>query len=192
MKQTSNSVKQLTWQERLHEIIYEADTKAGKNFDIVLLLVIVLSVLMVVFESVEEIHQTYQSVFFYLEWGITIFFLIEYVLRILCIKSPRRYIFSFYGVIDLLAVLPQFIALYYTPSTVLLALRSLRLLRVFRILQLHQYVDQAQFLAKSLKASIVKITVFLSVVVILSFILGTVMFFVEGKENGFTNIPVSI
>lgn len=177
---------------RVHEIIYEADTKAGKLFDVILLIAILTSVLLVMLESVESINKQHTSLLNIAEWIITVLFSIEYVLRIITINKPKKYIFSFYGIIDLLSTLPMYIAILFSGASGLLALRALRLLRVFRILKLARYIGASNNFLRALKASKAKIAVFLFFVLILCTILGTVMYMIEGAENGFTSIPRSV
>lgn len=180
------------WRDDLHEIIYEADTPAGKLFDVVLLWLIVLSVLLVMLESVEEINDRYQGIFNIAEWVITVLFSVEYIARIVTVRKPLSYIFSFYGVIDLLSTIPKYVSLFFVGTQVLVAFRALRLLRVFRILKLYQYVGESQKLIFALRASRTRISVFLFAILIICVILGTIMFMVESKESGFTSIPRSI
>lgn len=180
------------WRHRLHEIIYEADTPAGKFFDIVLLIAILASVLFVMLESVGSINEKYGDFLNIAEWVITILFSIEYILRIIAIPKPMRYVFSFYGVIDLLSTIPKYISLILVGSHNLAALRALRLLRIFRILKLARYIGASNRLLIALKQSKAKIAVFLFFVLILCMILGTIMYMVEGAENGFTSIPRSV
>lgn len=187
-----NSEKKIPWKERLHEIIYEADTKEGKIFDIILLVFIILSVLLVMLESVENIRNEYQDILNISEWIITFLFSIEYLLRIITVKKPFKYIFSFYGLIDFLSTIPKYLSLFILGTHNLVALRALRLLRVFRILKLTRYIGASNRLLVALKSSKAKIAVFLFFVVILCVILGTLMYIIEGEENGFTNIPKSI
>ena len=182
----------LSWRHRLHEIIYEADTSSGKAFDLVLLVLILFSVLLVCLESVPSINNQYESVFNVLEWGITFLFSIEYLLRLIAVNKPLNYVFSFYGIIDLLSTLPKYISLFLVGSQSLLALRALRLLRVFRILKLTRYIGASNALAKALIASRAKIGVFLFSVLVLCIIFGTMMYLVESDESGFTSIPRSI
>lgn len=177
---------------KLYKIIFEADTPAGKWFDIVLLWAILISVLVVFLESISELRISYGEVFFYLEWFFTILFSVEYILRIISTKKPIGYIFSFYGVIDVLAILPTYMSLVIAGSQYLLVIRILRLLRVFRILKLTHMMRQATILRKALIASRGKIAVFLFVVLSLVVIIGAVMYVIEGPENGFTSIPYSM
>lgn len=180
------------WRHRLYVIIYEADTPAGKLFDVVLLWLIVVSVVLVMVESVNEINREYQQWFNWAEWIITVLFTIEYIARIVIVKKPLKYIFSFYGIIDFLSAIPKYISLFFIGTQVLVVFRSLRLLRVFRILKLYQYVGESQKLVDALKTSRTKISVFLFAILIICVVLGTVMYLVEGRESGFTSIPRSI
>jgi len=183
---------QKTWKTRLHEVIYEADTKEGKWFDIILILTILASIVLVMLESVESFDRTYHDFLDLSEWIITVLFSLEYLARIICIKKPSKYIFSFYGIIDLLATIPKYISLIFAGTHALVALRALRLLRVFRILKLARYISASRGLIQALRASKGKILVFLFSVAVLTIILGTVMYLVEGPENGFDSIPESM
>lgn len=180
------------WKEKLHEIIYEADTPAGKLFDIVLLIAIIASIILVMLESVESINSKYGHLLNISEWIITLLFSVEYIIRVVSIKKSTKYIFSFYGIIDLLSTLPKYLAIFFTGTHSLVALRALRLLRVFRILKLARFVGESNNFMKALKASRTKIIVFLFFVLILCVILGTIMYLIEGGENGFTSIPRSV
>lgn len=182
----------LGWRSKIHEIIYEADTPIGKWFDIVLFLLIIISVILVMLESVKEVDVEYHKVLLILEWIITIFFTVEYIARVISIKKPFKYIFSFYGIIDFISTIPLYISYIFAGSQVLLAVRALRLLRVFRILKLVQFLGEASQLKRALRASRAKIVVFIYVVLILSVIMGTIMYLVESDESGFTSIPRSI
>lgn len=182
----------MSWKEKLHEIIYEADTPAGKAFDIALIVLILFSVVLVMLESVASIDNQYHDQLLLMEWIVTVLFSIEYILRIICIGRPKKYIFSFYGVIDFLSTIPLYISYIFSGSQVFLALRALRLLRVFRILKLVQFIGESSVLLKALKNSRAKIAVFIYAVLILSIILGTLMYLIEGNEAGFTSIPRSI
>lgn len=181
-----------SWKSKLHEIIYEADTPAGKAFDIVLLFVILLSIVVVMLESVKSIHREYFEYLYITEWVITIIFTIEYILRIITIKKPKHYIFSFYGIIDFISTIPTYLTLFMGGYNVLLAVRALRLLRIFRILKIARYVGEANKLSVALRHSRPKILVFLFAVVVITIIAGTVMYLVEGEESGFSNIPLSV
>jgi len=184
----SNSTSQ-NWQEKLHEIIYEADTKAGKLFDVVLLWLIIASIALVMLESVRDYDENYHQLFNISEWIITILFTIEYILRIISVNKPKKYIFSFYGVIDLLSTAPKYLSLIFGGGHYLAAIRALRLLRVFRILKLARYVGATDNLSKALKASRYRIMVFISAVLVICIIIGTLMYLIEGDESGFTSIP---
>jgi voltage-gated potassium channel len=180
------------WKTKLHEIIYEADTPGGKLFDVVLLIAILASIVLVMLESVTSFDVKYHDFLNISEWIITILFSLEYIARIISVKKPLKYITSFYGVIDLLSTVPKYLSLIFVGTHALVALRALRLLRVFRILKLARYLGASNSLVIALKASRAKIFVFLFAVIILSIILGTIMYLVEGEENGFTNIPKSV
>ena len=184
--------KNRDWKAKLHEVIYEADTPAGKLFDVVLLIIILLSVLLVMLESVNSLYRTYFDWFYIAEWVITIIFTIEYILRIISIKKKRHYIFSFYGIIDFVSTIPTYLTLFMGGYNVLLAVRALRLLRIFRILKITRYIGEADRLAVAMKHSRPKILVFLFTVLIITIIAGTVMHLVEGEAGGFDNIPLSI
>lgn len=180
------------WQKKLHEIIYEADTPAGKWFDIILLLFILASVLFVMLESVKGLPPLWYDFFVRSEWVITILFTIEYILRIITINKPRHYIFSFFGLVDLVAIFPLYLSLFISGSGALATLRALRLLRVFRILKITRYIKEGHRLKEALKLSKPKILVFLFAVLIVSMIAGTLMYLIEGDESGFTSIPKGI
>lgn len=178
--------------QKIYEVIFEADTPGGKLFDVALLFVILISVVLVMLESVPGIRENYQQLLRILEWAITIIFTIEYVLRIAIINKPFRYIFSFYGIIDLLSVLPTYIGLVVVGSHSLVVIRILRLLRVFRILKLTRYTQAGRSLARAIWNSREKISVFIFFVTMLVIIIGTIMYLVEGPEHGFTSIPKGI
>ena len=181
------------WKEKVHEVIYEADTPAGKLFDVILLLVILLSILLVMLESIESIGTKYAYILNVAEWVITILFSIEYIARIISVEKPKTYVFSFYGIIDLLSTIPKYISLFALGTHSLVALRALRLLRVFRILKLTRFIGESANFGKALKRSRAKIAVFISFVIVLCIILGTVMYLVESnEESGFTSIPRSV
>lgn len=180
------------WQNKMHEVIFEAETFAGKAFDIVLLIVIVIAIIVVMLESVPSINKVYGTELLVLEWVITIVFTLEYIARILCVGNVRKYIFSFYGIVDLLSIIPTYIGVFVTGTHSLSVIRSLRLLRIFRVLKMGQFLGEANLLIRSLKASKAKIIVFLVFVLSLTFILGSLMYIVESPEAGFTSIPRSI
>ncbi|MFD1096527.1 ion transporter [Salegentibacter chungangensis] len=180
------------WKSKLHEIIYEADTPAGKLFDIVLLIIILLSIVLVMLESVASLYSKYHDTFYIAEWVITIIFSIEYILRIISINRPRHYIFSFYGIIDFLSTIPSYLTFFMGGFNFLFSVRALRLLRIFRILKISRYVGESNKLVGALKNSKAKIFVFLFAVLVITVIMGTVMYMIEGPEHGFTSIPLSI
>lgn len=180
------------WKNKLHEVIYEADTPAGKLFDIALFILIIISVILVMLESIKEVDQNYHGTLLVMEWCVTIFFSLEYIARVISIKKPWKYILSFYGIIDFVSTIPLYLSYILAGSQVLLAVRAFRLLRIFRILKLVKFMGEASQLQKALKASKTKIAVFIYVVLILSVILGTLMYIIEGDEAGFTSIPRSI
>ncbi|WP_245706028.1 ion transporter [Catalinimonas alkaloidigena] len=180
------------WRLRLHEIIFESDTPAGKAFDVVLLILILFSILIVMLESVDSVARRHGEMLRLVEWIVTLLFTIEYGLRILSAGRASRYLFSFFGIIDLLSILPTYLSLVIVGSQYLLVIRGLRLLRVFRVLKLSRYMGEAQILTLALRQSVAKITVFIGTVVILVIIMGAAMYLIEGPENGFRNIPISI
>jgi len=180
------------WRRKLYIIIFEADTALGQLFDSALLAAILLSALTVTLESVASIRNNYAVPLNLLDWTLTGLFSIEYLLRLLCAPKPLKYARSFFGVIDLLAILPQVISLFVPQSRFLSSVRILRLLRMFRIFKLTRYLSVAQELAQAMRASQRKIVVFLWVVLVLAVVLGTLMYVIEGEANGFTSIPVSI
>jgi len=178
--------------KKLYIIIFEADTWWGKAFDIALLVLIILSILTVSLESVQSLDSVYHNLFNNIEWVFTILFTIEYVLRLWISKSKSAYVFSFFGIIDLLSTLPTYLGLVITGAHSLIVLRSFRLLRVFRVFKLARFVGEASQLRNALKASRPKIIVFITTVSIIVVIMGTIMYLIEGGENGFTSIPRSI
>ena len=193
MKDTENQLK--PWQQRLHEIIYEADTPAGKFFDVALIILILLSVANVMLESVGDIYESYGSILRGFEWFITIVFTVEYVLRLICIKKPLKYALSFYGIIDLLAILPLYLELVVESQNVhyLAVVRLLRVLRLFRILKLTPYLKEANVLTIALSNSRRKVLIFMSSVLVLVTIFGALMFLLENEANAdFSSIPKSV
>lgn len=180
------------WRIRLYEIIFEAETREGKLFDVVLLWCILLSVLVVFLESISELGVKYSFYFHLIEWFFTILFSIEYIFRLLSVRKPHRYVFSFYGIIDFLAIIPTYLSLFITGSQYLMVIRVLRLLRVFRIFKIRPLLAQAEILTRALKASRNKIAVFLFTVLTMIVVIGTIMYVVEGPVNGFTSIPTSM
>jgi voltage-gated potassium channel len=180
------------WRARLHEIIFEADTPAGRAFDVGLLVAIVVSVIAVMLESVAGIRHAYGGALRGLEWTLTVVFTIEYALRLMAVDRPWRYARSFFGLVDFLAVAPTYLALILPEAQTLIVIRAIRLLRVFRIFKLAHFLGEAQQLALALRASGRKITVFLGSIVTVVVITGALMYIVEGEEHGFTSIPTSM
>lgn len=182
------------WKRKLHTIIYGTHTPAGKLFDILLLVLILYSIIIVMLESVPRFDVKYHNFLNISEWVVTILFSIEYILRIICIKKPKKYIFSFFGIVDLLSTVPKYLS--YLPifmgSQYFTAFRALRLLRVFRILKLVRFVGESNNLVRAMRASRTKIFVFVFFVLIVSVLLGTIMYLVEGPEHGFNSIPHSV
>ena len=177
---------------KLYEIIFESDTPAGKGFDLLLIVSIILSVMVVSFDSVEYYNQRFGELLYMLEWVFTILFTLEYFCRIYCIGKPVLYMRSFYGIIDFLAIIPTYISVFIPASRYLSVIRILRVLRIFRILKLILYIGEANLLMKALVASRRKIIVFLFSLLVLVTIFGSIMYIIEGKVNGFTSIPRSI
>ena len=179
--------------QKIYRIIFEADTQAGKAFDVTLLVLILLSVVAVMLETMEGMSVRYKTLLIYAEWFFTIIFSIEYLLRIYCVKRPVSYTWSFYGIIDLLAILPTYLSLLLPGSQYFLTLRIFRLLRIFRIFKLSRYLVESQVLKQALQASRPKITVFLLTVVSIVLIVGSLMYVIEGgPESGFSSIPKSM
>jgi voltage-gated potassium channel len=179
-------------QVALHETIFESDTRAGRLFDIVLFTSIILSVIIVMLDSVASLSARYGNFFYIVEWVLTILFTIEYVLRIIAVDRPSKYIFSFYGIIDFLAIVPTYLSLFLTGTHYLIIIRILRLLRIFRVLKLVRYVGAAETLRVAIENSRGKIIVFIEVVLVLVVVIGSLMYLIEGPENGFTSIPKAI
>ncbi len=177
---------------RLHEIIFEADTPAGRAFDLCLLVAILASVGAVILESMSGVRARHGTLLRNIEWGFTLLFTVEYVLRLVAVQRPLRYARSFFGLVDLLAILPTFAAALMPGAHSLLVVRVLRLLRVFRILRLSEFLDQAEVLGNALRASRQKITVFLLTVLTITVIMGAVMHLIEGPRHGFDSIPHGI
>lgn len=173
-------------------VIFESDTVAGRRFDVVLLYVIVLSVLVVMLDSVASVKGNFETALRFAEWVFTIVFSIEYAMRLWVLKRPLRYALSMYGIIDLLAVIPSYLSLILVGSQYLMVVRAIRLMRIFRILKLRQYLEESRLLVKAITLSFRKIAIFMMFIVILVTILGSVMYLVEGPQSGFTSIPESI
>jgi voltage-gated potassium channel len=180
------------WQQYLHEVIFEADTPAGKYFDLLLIVFILASVAAVMCESVQAIRSEYYGLLAVLDWIFTVVFTLEYAARLYAVSKPLAYARSFYGIIDLLAVLPGYFSYFFPGAQYLSVVRIFRVLRVFRILKLAHYLDEADLLFNSLLASRKRITVFVLGVLALVVFIGSAMYIIEGDENGFTSIPISI
>jgi len=180
------------WRSVLHEVIFEADTSAGKAFDVLLIVSILLSVGAVMIDSVGTVHSQIGPLLYAVEWFFTLLFTVEYAFRLFCVGKPVKYAISFYGIVDLLAIVPTYLSVFLPGSQYLLVIRILRILRIFRILKLVNYLREAQHLVTALKASRRKIAVFLYTVLTMVIIFGSLMYVVEGEENGFTSIPRSI
>jgi voltage-gated potassium channel len=180
------------WRERLHEIIFEAETPAGRAFDVLLLWTITLSVLVVMLESVVSVRARYGPLLITLEWIFTAIFTVEYILRLISVRQPRAYATSFFGIVDLISILPTYLSLFIPGTQYLLVIRVLRLLRIFRVLKLADYLDEAGVLGRALYASRRKISVFLLTVLTLVVIIGALMYVIEGEPHGFVDIPTSI
>lgn len=181
-----------SFRRNLGNIIFESDTPAGKSFDVILFVAILLSVIVVLLDSVASFHEKLGDYFYVMEWAFTIIFTFEYFLRIYTAHKPLKYIFSFYGIIDLLAILPSYLSILLVGSHYLVVIRILRLLRVFRVLKLARFVGAADTLQTALRNSRAKIIVFLEVVITIVVIVGSMMYLIEGPENGFNSIPKSI
>jgi voltage-gated potassium channel len=180
--------------EKIHEIIFEADTPMGKAFDVILIVAIIASVVVVMLETVQDLQVNYRQIFIILEWVFTIFFTIEYSLRLYCVYRPMKYATSFYGIVDLLSILPTYLSFFFAGFHSLMVIRALRLMRIFRIFKLGHFMNEGAVLVEAMKASRVKITVFLIFISLLVTIIGAVMYLVEGGEpdSNFTSIPKSI
>jgi voltage-gated potassium channel len=180
------------WRSYLYKYIFESSTPVGKYFDITLIVAIVLSVIVVMLDSVHSISSIHHQKLYMAEIIFTILFTIEYFLRMICVKSKVRYATSFFGIIDLLAIVPTYLSLFFPGSQYLLIIRVFRLLRIFRVLKLVQYISEGDLLIQALKDSSKKITLFMFTVVNLVIILGSMMYVIEGEQSGFTSIPRSI
>lgn len=180
------------WRREVHTIIYGTDTRAGRLFDVALIAAIALSTVAVILESMAGIRAVYGEIIKYIEWFFTILFTAEYIFRIIVVSRPAKYVFSFYGLIDIFAILPTYIGLLIPGTHYLMALRALRILRVFRVMKLVLYLKEGELILSALKSSRRKITVFLSWVMLLVFIMGSLMYLIEGEANGFTSIPRGI
>lgn len=192
MKNIEREIPEAAWRKRLHEIVFEADTRAGKAFDVFVIGLILLSLLAVVLESVQSVREDYGEILWTAEWIFTVLFTIEYVLRIVSVRRPLRYILSFFGLVDLLAIVPGYLSLLIPGTQYLLTVRVLRFLRIFRILKLTEYISEGKIITTALIASRRKISVFLVSVLAIVTVVGTTMYVIEGEANGFTSIPTSI
>jgi voltage-gated potassium channel len=180
------------WRGRLHEVIFEADTPAGRAFDVALIWCIILSVAAVMLESVASMRARYGAVLYAVEWFFTVLFTVEYALRLVSVRRPARYAGSFFGLVDLLAIVPTYLSLLVPGSQYLLAVRVLRLLRVFRVFKLTEYLSEARVITTALRASRRKISVFLLAVLSIVVVVGSLMYVIEGEANGYTDIPTSV
>ena len=176
----------------VHDVIFEADTRAGRAFDIALLALIMISVVVVMLDSDQGIRARWGTQLMVIEWAITLIFTVEYAVRLWCVRRPHRYALSFFGIVDLLSIIPTFLSIVVEGSQTLLVIRTLRLVRAFRIFKLSRYVAESQALWHALRATSAKITVFVLLVMTFVLILGSAMYLIEGPERGFTNIPVSV
>ncbi|MEA1984404.1 MAG: ion transporter [Euryarchaeota archaeon] len=180
------------WKDKVYQVIFEADTPLGKYFDIGLIICILASVTVVMLCSVDSIRAEYQTILWSLEWFFTLLFTAEYVLRLICVRSKMRYATSFFGIIDLLAVIPTYLTIFLPGGQYLMVIRILRMLRIFRVLKLVQYLQEVDLLMRAMRDSSRKIIVFFFAVLNLVIILGSMMYVIEGQEHGFTSIPKSI
>lgn len=180
------------WREKIHEVIFEADTFAGKTFDVALIITIFLSVFAVMLDSVKVISIQYGSLLFAAEWAFTILFTIEYILRLISVRKPMLYARSFYGVVDLLSILPTYLTLVIVDAKYFLVIRILRVLRIFRIFKLANYMGEASMMMNALRNSRAKISVFLYTVLMSVVVFGSLVYVIEGPENGFSSIPKSV
>jgi voltage-gated potassium channel len=181
-----------TWRHRIYEVVFEAETRAGRVFDVTLITLIVLSVVAVLLESVKSVREVFGSELLIAEWFFTILFTIELTLRLVAVKRPLRYLFSFYGLVDLLAILPTYLTLLVGGTQYFLVVRILRLLRIFRVLKLTSYITESRVIVSALQRSRQKITVFLVAIITIVTVVGSLIYVVEGEENGFTDIPTSM
>ncbi|KJS23255.1 MAG: ion transporter [Clostridiaceae bacterium BRH_c20a] len=189
-KEKNNHFKD--WRHRLYVIIFRADTPAGKAFDVALIISIILSTLVVLLESIETYKTDYNYIFLTLEWFFTILFTIEFILRIVSANVPKRYVASFFGIVDFASILPTYISLFIPGAHIFIVIRILRLLRLFRIFKMVRYVQESAILLTAIKASKPKITVFILTILTVCVIVGSLMYIIEGPENGYLNIPVSM
>lgn len=189
---TGGAPRERSWRSRLHRVVFEAETRSGRAFDIALLVCIVASVVAVMLDSVDSISARHGRLLRELEWAFTVLFTIEYVVRIVSVERPLRYATSFFGVVDLLAIVPTYLSLFLVGTQAFVVVRAFRLLRIFRIFKLIQFVGEARTLRVAMQGSARKILVFVGVVVIIVLVAGSLMYLIEGAENGFTSIPLSM
>jgi len=180
-----------TLKDQMYEVIFKSESSAGRSFDKILIGMIALSLVVVILDSISHIAQRFHSILFALEWFFTLLFSLEYIARLYCAKDRRKYATSFFGVIDLIAVLPTYLALFLPELDALIDIRVLRMIRIFRVFKLTAYVEEYAHLGRALNASRKKILVFLSFVLLVVLVMGTLMYVVEGPENGFTSIPIA-
>ena len=192
MSTLGDNVSRDSWREKIFIIIFGHETPAGKTFDISLILCIIASVVVVILDSVKAIQANHGLLLQTLEWIFTIIFTIEYVLRIICVRRPLRYMTSFFGIIDLLSIIPSYIGLFFPVSRYLMVIRFLRVLRIFRVLKITKYIGESNLLMEALWASRRKILVFLFAVLTIATIFGSFMYVIEGEKYGFTSIPKGI
>ncbi|SFP97044.1 voltage-gated potassium channel [Nitrosomonas cryotolerans] len=183
---------ELNTRQKIYRVIFETDTPAGQRFDIFLIYIILLSVLAVMFDSIASVNNQFGSWLFRLEWIFTVLFSLEYMLRIYSSPKPLKYIFSFYGIVDLISIIPSYLALIIPEASYWLVVRLLRVLRIFRVLKMARHLAEANLLLRSIYQSRRKVLVFFTVILVISIIFGSLMFLVEGPEHGFTSIPKSI
>ena len=180
------------WRRRIHEVIFEADTPAGKAFDVALIIAILASVSLVLFDSIQSFHGRFGHLIAGAEWFFTLLFTAEYILRILAVRKPSGYVVSFFGVVDLLSILPTYLSFLFPGAHMLIVVRALRLLRLFRVFKMARYVRESQTLLRALRASRPKITVFVVAILSISVIIGSLMYLIEGPAHGFTSIPTAM
>ena len=178
-----------SWRFRLHQIVFEADTPAGKAFDVIVIAAILMSVLVVMLDSVADIHATHGDLLLRLEWMFTILFTVEYIVRLICVGSPVHYARSFFGIVDLLSIIPTYLSVFVTGAQSLLVIRALRLIRIFRVLKLRYHLSEMEVLSEALRASRHKIVVFLTVVLSMAVVVSAMVYLIEGEASGFTSIP---
>ncbi|QNK02916.1 ion transporter [Dyella telluris] len=177
------------WRARWFHIIFGHDDAPGRLFDLILIIAILSSIIVTMLDTVMDLHQRFARVFYVLEWGFTVAFTVEYLMRLSVVAKPKRYALSFFGIVDLLAVLPTYLSLLVTGSQYLLVIRAVRILRIFRVLKMTRYVGEADLLWSTLVKARRKIFIFISTILTLVLIFGALMYLVEGPENGFTSIP---